>query len=235
MAIFLTTQQAYRLFQRELPEGAYADGPPSAFFTTASTYAKAQLLSAFYDNMQRVYLNMFPQSADEQISDWEIKAFGYNLAASLTLAERQQAVVRKLRQHPGINRQAITDIVVTALGPLVQFAIIDWNCDDGAWILDESQLDIDTYLNAGNMVDTTPALYPDANFCINDPVFSKTDQEWAEMQDQAYTYEVIIYGQVLTADQRAALDKALTIGEPGRSTHVITDGADPNDVVGGEN
>lgn len=235
MAIFLDTQQAYRLYQRELPEGAYADGAPSAFFTTASVYAKATLLADFYANMERVYLNMFPQTADEQISDWEIKAFGYNLDASLELEDRQQAVMRKLRQHPGINRQAITDIVVTVLGPLVQFSIIDWNCMEGAWILDESQLDIDTYLNAGNMVDTTPALFPDANFCINDPVFGKTDQEWAEMQDQAYTYEVIIYGQTITAEQRAALDKALTIGEPARSTHVITDGADPNDVVGGEN
>lgn len=236
MAIFLTTQQAYRLFQRELPEGAYADGSPSAFFTTASVYAKAELVKKAYDNMNRIYQNMFPQSADEQIADWEIKVFGYRLDASLDLPARQQALILKLRQHPGINRQAIIDIINTSIGTGFVYTIIDWNCDvTGGWLLDESQLDIETYLNAGNMVDVTPSLFPGKSLCVNDPAFGKTDQEWLEMREQAYTYEILIYGATLTAEQREALDKALTKGEPARSTHVITDGLDPNDMSNGVN
>lgn len=241
MAIFLEAQQIYRLMQRELPEGAYADGSPSAFFTTASVYSKAQTLATAYANLARIYDNMFPQSADEKIHDWELKVFGFYLPDSYTLAERQQAVISKLRERPGINRAAITAIVQTNIGDDKTFQIVDWNCEagpivgTGVWRIGESQLGVDTYLGGARMADVTPAIYPTANFCINDPIFGKTDDEWAAMQDQAYTYEVQIYGYTLTAEQRAALDKALTKGEPARSNHVITDGLDPNDLPNGEN
>lgn len=241
MAIFLEVQQGYRLFQRELPEGVYADGSPSGAFTTASIYAKATVIATAYANLERIYENSFPQSADEKIHEWEIKAFGFYLPDSYTLEQRQIAIVNKLRQRPGINRQAIEDIVRTNIGDDKSFVVVDWGCggDDisgsGVWKLDVSQLDIDTFLGGARMVDVTPSLFPTANFCINDPVFGKTDAEWALMQEQAYTYEVRIYGYTLTADERTALDKALTRGEPARSAHVITDGLDPNDLPSGEN
>lgn len=239
MAIFLDVEESYRLMQRELPEGAYADGAPSAFFTTASIYAKAKQVEQSYDNMERIYDNMFPQSADENILDWEQKVFGRLLDASLTLQQRRDLIIARMRVRPGINKQAISDIVTVVLGEDALFDIIEWNCshdgDGGGWILDESQLDINTYLNSQPMSDVTPSLFPSANFCINDPQFGKTDQEWAEMQEQAYTYEVIIYGMTLTAQQRYELDRDLTAGEPARSQHVITDGADVNDMIGGEN
>jgi Uncharacterised protein conserved in bacteria (DUF2313) len=241
MAIFLQAQDAYRLIQRELPEGVYADGNPSAFYTTASVYAKAVQIAKAYENLENIYINMFPQDADERLVDWEIKAFGYELDASLTLAERRQAVVDKLRQHPGINRLAISDIVLTALGPNIQFAIIDWNCmggggGPGVWILDESQLDINTYLGSARMSAITSFTHPGADFCTTDPLseFGITPEEWALYQEQAYTYEVLIFSVTLTADQRSRLDTLLTEGEPARSTHIITDGVDPNDVVNGE-
>jgi hypothetical protein len=240
VAIFLQADQIYRLMQRELPEGAYADGAPSGFFTTASIYAKSAQIEKLYTNLQRIYGNMFPQSSVENIHDWEIKVFGHYLPDSLTLEERQTEIVNKLRQHPGINRQSIVDIVRTVIGDQL-FTVIDWNCDGGeingtgVWQIGVSQLGIDTFLGGGAMSDVTPALFPDANFCINDPAFGKTDDEWAAMQEQAYTYEVKIWGYTLTAEQRDALDTALTRGEPARSAHVITDGLDPNDLPSGEN
>lgn len=241
MAIFLDAPKAYRLIQRELPEGAYPDGSPSGFFSTASVYAKASIIETAYGNLNRIYQNMFPQTSDENIHDWEIKAFGFYLPDSLTLLERQTAIVNKLRQRPGINRQAIEDIVRTNIGDDKTFIIIDWNCDGdsingtGVWLIGVSQLGIDTFLGGARMTDVTPSLYPTGKFCINDPIFGKTDMEWAAMQEQAYTYEVRIYGYTLTADERTALDLALSKGEPARSAHVITDGLDPNDLPSGEN
>lgn len=240
MAIFLTAKQAYRVIQRELPEGAYPDGSPSGFYSTASTYSKAKVIESLYTNLQRIYLNMFPQSADEKQLDWEIKAFGYYLDPSMSLEDRQKAVVNKLRQHPGINRQAMEDIVRTIIGGDITFLIINWNCADnitvngtGVWILDESQLDIDTYLGGARMSDVTPSLFPGYSLCENDPAFGKTDEEWEAMQEQAYTFEVLIFGYTLTAQQRLDMDAALSRGEPARSAHVITDGLDPNDLPSG--
>lgn len=241
MAKFLIAKDSYRLIQRELPEGAYPDGSPSGFFSTASVYAKAKVLETAYGNLSRIYGNMFPQSADEKITDWEIKAFGYELPDGMALIDRQNAVVNKLRQHPGINRQSIEDIVRTNIGADKTFIVIDWNCDDndaingtGVWVLGESQLGIDTFLGGARMLDVTPLIFPTGNFCINDPIFGKTDDEWAAMQEQAYTYEIRIYGYTLTADERTSLGTALTRGEPARSQHVITDGLDPNDLPTGE-
>lgn len=242
MAIFLTAQQSYRLIQRELPEGVYPDGSPSGFFSTASVFSKAKTLETLYSNLNRIYQNMFPQSADEKQLDWEIKAFGYYLDSSLSLEDRQKMVVNKLRQHPGINRKAIEDIVRTIIGTDVTFIVIDWNCDDhgvsngtGLWVLDESQLDIDTYLGGARMSDVTSNLFPGSTMCTNEPQFNKTDEEWALMQEQAYTYEILIYNFTLTAQQRIDLDAALTRGEPARSQHVITDGLDINDIPSGVN
>lgn len=240
MAIFLTADQLYRLWQRELPEGVYPDGAPSGFFSTASIYAKAQVFETLYENLQVIYTNIFPQTADEKMPDWQIKAFGYYLDASLTLAQQQAAVVNKLRQRPGINPPSIRDIVVTQIGADKTFTLVEWNCEGdslngtGVWQLGDSQLGIDTFLGLANMAGITPSLFPTANFCINDPLFGISDDTWAAMQTQAYTYEVRIYGYTLTADQRTALDAALTRGEPARSTHVITDGLDPADLPGGD-
>lgn len=243
MAIFLDAQDAYRLMQRELPEGVYADGSPSAHYTTASVYAKAKTIETAYNNMNRIYQNMFPQSADEKIFDWEVKVFGKVQDSTLSLAERQNNLVLKLRSRPGINRAAIADIVVSVVGPDILFSIIDWNCGgapgqggEGAWLLGESQLGINTYINGARMSDVTPFLFPDGDFCSTDHApFGKTDQEWALMQEQAFTYEVIFYGYTLTADQRSKLDELLQIGEPARSQHYITDNADINDLPGGSN
>lgn len=239
MAIFLSAQQAYRLMQRELPEGAYADGSPSGFFTTASIYAKAAVLETAYNNLNRIYQNMFPQTTDEQVHDWELKAFGYYLPDSYTLSQRQDALVQKLRQRPGINRAAIEDIVRTSIGSDKTFRVIDWNCEGdsesgtGIWELDLSQLSIDTFLGGARTAAITPFLFPTADFCINDPQFNLTDDEWAALQEQAYTYEIRIYGYTLTADQRTQLDAGLTRGEPARSQHVITDGLDLADLPSG--
>ena len=85
MAKFLSRDEVYRLLQRELPEGVYPDGAPSSYYSTADIDSVASVASTGYANLQRIYDNYWPQSADEFLSTWEITVFAKNLSASLTL------------------------------------------------------------------------------------------------------------------------------------------------------
>src|SRR6185369_11051962 len=48
-----------------------------------------------------------------------------------------------------------------------------------------------------------------------------TPTQWAEYQAQAYTFEVQIYDHTPTADELAAIDRALTAAEKGTTTHTV--------------
>lgn len=233
MPLFLTRQEIYRILQRELPDDCYADGAPSAFFTTADMASVAKTIATAYSNLERIYVNYFPQTADEKIGDWEVEVFGFVSDAVLTLQERRDRVVQKLLNRPGITKADMERAVtgeIPSLGPS-GFEIIEWGCGccgEGAWILDESELDVSTFLNGQNLVDAVgPGL------CDASPAdYGKTPAEWAEMQEEAYTFEVRIFNRVLTAAERASLDARLTAAEPARSTHVITDNLTEDDRVG---
>lgn len=236
MAMFLDASKLYRAFQRELPEGVYADGPPTAFFTTASAYAKAVQLETVYANLQRIYDNQFPQSADERIYDWEKYAFGRFLEGSLTLQERRDLIVARFRLRPGITKQDMLDVVYSIIGNDKEVRIITWGCgEDGGWELGESQLGVTTYLNGSRLVDVTSGIYPDAEICdLTAADLGMSQDDFDQMQETAYTYEVMIYGYTLTADERTLIDSELTKREPARATHIITDGLDIADLPEGE-
>lgn len=230
MPDFLDRQRLYRALQRELPEDVYPDGAPSGFYSTADMDSVADCAATGYANLERVYENYFPQDADERIDAWEVKAFGYNLPASLTLQERRDRVVAKLRARNGISKPDIVDVVKSIIGTDKTVEIREWGCADGGWMLDISQLDIETILNGQNLVDATGAL-----LCEGPPsAYGKTDAEWAEMQEEAYTYDVLIYGYTLSAAERRTLDETLDAAEPARSTHHILDGLEPPDLINGD-
>lgn len=218
MAIFLSREQIYRMLQRELPEKVYPDGAASAYFSTADNSAIAGVIETTYNNLQRIYNNYWPQLADERMSDWEFTVFGFNLDASLTLQERRDRVLAKFRSRRGITLPDMENVVRGILGPDVVFEIIEWGCNSGGWILDESLLDYSTYLNGANMVDATGD-----DVCHTGPL-NFSPEEWEIHQEEAYTYEVLIYGYTLTAAERAEIDRQLSIEEPARSRHIITDG-----------
>lgn len=235
MAIFLTAQQTYRMWQRELPEGAYADGAPSAFFTTASVYAKSVLVESSYDNMELMYLNYFAQTAEEKQSEWEIKVFGFSLDASLDLAIRRQKVLNQLRLKPGITINDMLNAIRSVIGDDKDIEIGEWGCnccDTGngmVWSIGVSQLGINTILGGGNRMAITPFLYPGADFCGDPSQFGLTEEEWQIMREEAYTYSVLVYSYTLTAQEMIDVDAILTKSEPARSQHFIFDGLDPAD------
>lgn len=232
MPIFLTQDQVYRLLQREMPPGdVYPDGPATAYFSTADQFAFAGRVGDAYANLAKIYRNYSPVSADTNLSDHEFLNFGYTLDSSLSLEERRARVLAKIRLR---RRTTPTDLLLTVytiLNSNILVEIVEWGTGTQGWMLDVSQLDIDTILNEFNGLERTGP-----NLCQLDAAdYGMTQDEFTRLQNQAYTYEVRIYGYTLTADERARLDQVLNEAEPARSRHIIVDGLDPNDSIGGSN
>lgn len=222
MPKFLNRQEIYRLLQRELPEGVYPDGPAFAYYSTADMDSLADVAATGYGNLERIYENYWPQSADERITDWEITAFGFPLEASLTLAERRDRVITKLRAKKGITKGDMKDAVEAIIGTDKEVVVVEWNCANeefGTWQLGVSNIGYNTYLGNYNMLLVTGEGACD----INPADYGLSEEVWAGMQRQAYTYEIKIFEYVLSSAERTAIDIALTEGEPARSAHVISD------------
>lgn len=229
MPVFLTQGQIYRIVQRELPEGAYPDGPPASFYSTADSSSTAKVFSEIYDNLNRVYDNYFPNYADEQQPLWEELILGKQLDDSLTLQERRDRVIARIRSQRRTTPQDMLQTVYTVIDSSIPVEIVEWNCGDAGWVLDVSLLDISTILNEFNNLNLVG---PD--LCTKDAAdFGLTDQEFLDYRAQAYTYEVRIYGYTLSDSERALLDQELNAAEPARSKHIIVDGLDPDDMING--
>ena len=230
MPIFLTQQQVYRAIQRELPQGVYPDGPPSAFFSTADSWATAKVISDAYSNQSRIYDNYFPNYTVESIGDWESLILGQAGDSSMTIQQRRDRVIARIRSQRRTTPDDMLATVYTVLDSSVLVEIAEACCGGTGWVLDESQLDISTILNEFNGLERVG---PD--LCtLTAADYGLTDQEFADLQAQAYQYEVRIYGYVLTPAQRSVLDAALSAAEPARSRHIIIDGLDPSDSLGGD-
>ena len=230
MPVFLSRYDVYRILQRELPENVYADGPPSAFFTTADMDSLAACLETAYTNASGIYQNFWPQTADEKIDDQEIKYFGVLSDSSLTLAQRQQRLLTRIQNPRGITVSDMIAVVKTVIGADKDVEIIEWGNYTGGWMINYSQLGVETFLNAFPLSDVTGP-----NLCsVNPADYGYTEEQWLEMRQQAYTYEVRIYGYTMTDTERAEVDTQLSIEEPARSAHVITDGLDPSQEIGGD-
>ena len=230
MPKFLSRQEVYRILQRELPENAYADGDESSFYTTADMASVADCAASAYSNLERIYDNYWPQTADESIAAWEIIAFGRSLPANLTLTERRDRTTIKIRTRKGLTRQDMKDLVLSVIGSDKLVDVIEWGCSNGAWVIGESQLSIQTFLGGYNaLLATGPDL------CSKTAAdFGLTEEYFLGIREQAYTYEVRIYDYTLSADEYSEIDETLSVYEPARSQHKITDGLDPNDQLSGD-
>ncbi len=220
MPKFLTQNELYRLLQRELPEGVYPDGQPSAFYSTAENDSVASVAATGYANLESIYNNYWPQTADEKITDWEITAFGKPLEASFTLEERRDRVVAKLRSKKGITRRDMIEAVQSIIGTDKNISIRTWSgCGAfSGWRIGVSLLGYDTYLGSINLLRATGP-----NLCSSNPSdFGLTIDEWKLMREAAYTYEVVIDGYIPSQRELAAINAALDAAEPARSKHVIT-------------
>lgn len=228
--MFLTRQEVYRILQRELPEGVYPDGAPNKFYSTADMDSIADVAATGYANLSVIYDNFFPQSATVKLGDWEEFVLGRRLTAALTIQQRRERVLAKIRSRRGITKQDMVDVVLGIIGLDKIVDISEWGCSTGGWLIGVSQLGIETIFSGQNLVDATGPF-----LCQQDPSdFGKTPEEWLEMRTEAYTYQVNIYGYTLSSLERQEINAALDEAEPARSNRVIVDGLDPNDILEGD-
>ncbi len=236
MAIFLDRQQLYRVLQRELPDGVYPDGAPSAFFSTADMDSVARTIESTYDNMERIYDNFFPQTADEKIDDWLRKMF-QSPPSSLSLADKRAKVITKVRAQPKINLWEILRLVAGFLpvGKYVQ--IIEYcNPSQSGWLLDEAELGLSTILadpitfaslgvSAQNWCSFVAGLQwriGEGQLGINtalaeDGLYLNV----TNVQKQAFLYEVRIFDYTVTGADFQQMKEEITLAEPARSSHII--------------
>lgn len=231
MPIFLTQNDVYRLLQRELPpDDVYPDGPATGFFSTADNMAVAKTIGDAYANLAEIYRNYYPTTAVERLADHEFTYFGYTLDGSLPIEDRRARLLAKIRTRRRTTEDDMLQAAYTVLDPSILVEVVPWGCGEAGWVLDVSQLDISTILNEFNGLERTgPGLC-----ALTAADYGFTAEEFADLQNQAYTYEVRIYAHVLTANERADLERVLTAGEPARSRHLIYDGLDPADAIGGD-
>lgn len=197
MSLFLTQAEIYQILSRELPQDVYAFGPPSAFYTTADTDSTAGVLADAYTNLSTIYNNIFPQTTDENISDWEATAFARPIPALATLTDRQTRVVDKLRLRRGISLWDVLNFVLTYV-PIQTFVqIIEYSLPSGGWRLDLSPLDVSTFL--GNADDYPNSMFP----------FS------------AYAYGIRIYDYTIDPSIYPSFLVELGFVEPARCVHDV--------------
>jgi hypothetical protein len=227
---FLQQPEIYDLLQRELPADVYPYGPPSAFFSTADNASIAHIAATGYANLERIYDNYFPLSADERIQDWFITVFNRASDDLTDLAALRDRIVAKLRTRQGFSKPDIINYVYQIIGTDKDIEVVEWGCNDGGWIIGDSQLSISTILNGARQLDVTGP-----TICEADPSdYGKTPQEWAIMKEEAYTYEVRVYSYTLSSAEYDQLDQLLKENEPARSQHFIYSGLDPADKVSGD-
>lgn len=230
MPKYLSEVELYDIIQRELPEDVYPYGSPDQYLASADSDSTAKVFSTMYSNLARIYENYYPMTTDERIADWETQVFGYNLDTSLTLTQRRDRVIAKIRARYGFSVPDMQRVVESIIGNSHTFQIVELGCEHGSWLLEESELEVETFLGGSFPFDWTTV----GDLCgLTAMDFGVTEQELLDAREDAYTYEVRIYTYTLTSIERDSLDAALSREEPARSQHIILDGLNIADYIGG--
>lgn len=237
MAIFLTKQQIYRMLQRELPEGVYPDGAPSAFFSTADMDSVAEVAASAYLSASAIYDNYWPQTSVAKIDDWVFKMFGFLFDSTVDVVTKQQRVIDKVRKVGSIDLFDVLTIVAKYV-PQGTYVQIFFLCGDHAfWQLGVSLLGIDTILAFKNPADIgiTPANIK--NWCsfvstlhwrlgqdglgFNTYLSYINYLDLADYQANAFEYDIRVYDYTIPPGDLANMDTELKAGEPARSAHRV--------------
>lgn len=219
---FPNVGQVFTLLFSELPAGVYAEdlADDSDFekrsYSSTELRAHSQMLADLYENLYDINRDKFVTTATTAgLAKWEKELFAEIQDATLSDEVRRNKLFAKIRSANGINFPTIYKIVQSILGAL-DFDILPYSGQhNGAWILDESSLGLNTWLS------NIDPLY--GYLLDNDLDYAAagiTQQQMIDMQEVAYKYEVRIYGNA-DAPTLALLDSQLTKYEPARSTHVI--------------
>lgn len=236
MAIFLSKDQLYRLLQRELPEGVYPDGAPSGFYSTSSIYSKADVAATGYANLERIYQNYFPQTADEKIDDWVVKAFGTKFSDSVTLDQKRSRVIEKIRKQPKITLWEILKLVSGYLPEGVYVQIFEYGTRQlSPWKLGVSLLGLNTYLyfvsakdQLGISSDQWCSYISSLHWYlgkdklgVNTYLFGGDQSLIQKAQSDAYGYEIRIFNYALSGLDLESMKKDVKASEPARTSFIL--------------
>lgn len=236
---FPNEEQILTLLMAELPEGVYAEdraddpNPDNRSYSSSELRAHSRIYAQMYSNLEEIAENKNVSTLTATYIDkWEKDLFTTAQDASQSFAIRKQKVIAKFRKIGGISLPAIYDDVAAILDPLgLPFDILPYSGQNngdinGAWIFEESHLDLDTFLSAldpiiGEQIGSglTP-LDCDLDYAAA----GLTAQDLIDIQTTAYKYEVRIFGNA-DAMTLAILDAELTSSEPARSDHFIRNNA----------
>jgi hypothetical protein len=215
MAKFLTRAELFRLLQRELPENVYPDGAPEAFLSTASIDAKAKTLADAYAAIAQLYGNFFPQTASEQIDEWEVKVFGYKTTESLTEPERINRILARLRAQPDLSRWSIllqvANIIPGVIVDLVEPAQLDQNVGQ------DLKGDLSDLVWGPDWTAGDPA---PSGVTVTD-ILRNDQAELYALRNRVFKYTLLVYSDTLSAAIKASIEETLTIAEPARSAHSV--------------
>lgn len=230
--IFLDIEKVMDILMAEIPDGVYASDraddpdPNKRSYSSSELRAHATLLANLYANLNGIWDDKFLTTVTAAgLTPWEKQLFATLQDSGQSFQTRKNNLLAKFRATGGISYPAIESLIQSILDPVsLTFDLVTWGCGSGgggAWILDFTPLDVETYLASrapltGARQDLTP-LDCDLDYAAA----GLTAQDLIDIQSTAYTYEVRIHGNADAATLNT-LDIALTEAEPSRSTHVIT-------------
>lgn len=153
--IFLDLEQVMTIIMGEIPQGVYAQDRADDADANLRSYSSseirtvAQLYANLYANLEDVWLNKFLTTVQaDGIGNWESELFSSPANANLPFATRQQNLITKLRATGGLSYTYIEGLISSILTPQgLGFFLASYGGGPvGAWHLDFTPLDEDTYL-----------------------------------------------------------------------------------------
>lgn len=236
MAKFLSRQTIYRILARELPDDVFPDGQPSAYFHTADMDSIADIVCTGYANLQRIYDNYFPQYTDEFIDKWIDKMFvGVSFDTSVTLQEKRDRVIAKIRKQPTITLWEVLKIVASYVPPGKYVGISEYSCANSFWTFDVSKFGVNTMLGFDHTFADLNVNSADwCDFVANrgwklseshldvSTIFDQVGYlDVIEPQIAAFGYEIRIFDYAVTGTSYTQMVKTIDEAEPARSVHFI--------------
>lgn len=234
MPSFLTKSQVYDIINRELPEGLFAYSPaPGTFYVTSELDSYAFTIAATYSTMQTIYTNQFVTTAVDNLTDFEVMYFGRS-SVGLMQEERRARILAKIRSQAFVSRWDILTFVCSYLPVGTYVQILENSRIEGrdAWALGNSKLGLNTILgNASpqSLYGADADLVWTGTWQQGDPIPGGvycdpniTQATVLAIRDQAYSYEIRIFGYELTGELLANFNTDINQIQPVRSKYYLS-------------
>lgn len=153
--IFPTVDQVMQILMGEIPQGVYAtdlaDNPDKTqrSFSSSEIRAHAAMFAQLEANLNTIFLDKFASTVTVgSINRWQKDYFIKPQDGSLPFSVQQARLIAKIQATGGLSYPYIYGQIFALLNPLgLTFDLLACTGTlPGEWILDLSQLDVDTYL-----------------------------------------------------------------------------------------